>query len=244
MEIEDILREIGLAHEEIKVYLALLKNGQILASKVSEETRINRSHTYQLLERLISKGFVGYVVKENRKYFSAVNPEKIIDLIKEKEQKMADILPALLNLVSLQKEKPSVEIFEGKEGIKTILNDILKTGSEWIAFGSSGRGPTILPYFAEHWEKKREKHKIPLRGIMDTSVSGLKRGKELSRIKNTQIRYMPEEYSSPSSTWIYGDKLALVMWDKENTFAIRIVSKGIVSNFKSHFEALWKIARK
>jgi sugar-specific transcriptional regulator TrmB len=243
MEIEETLKEIGLAEEEIKVYLILLKFGSSLASKVSEETKINRSHVYQLLERLIAKGFVSYVIKENRKYFSAVNPEKIIEIIKEKEQKLKDILPNLLGLASFEKEKPIVEIFEGKEGIKTILNDILKTKEEWLAFGSSGKGQEVLSFYAEHWEKEREKLKINLRGILDSSESGLKRGKEIAKRKYTKIKYVKENYSNPSSTWIYGDRLAFVIWSKEHSFAIRMISKEIANNFKKHFEVLWRNAK-
>lgn len=243
MEIEETLKEIGLADEEIKVYLAMLKTGSNLASKISVETKINRSHVYQLLERLISKGFVSYVIKENRKYFSAVNPEKIIEIIKEKEQKLKNILPNLLTLASFEKEKPIVEIFEGKAGIKTILNDILKTKKEWLAFGSSGKGQEVLSFYAEHWEKEREKLKIILRGILDSSESGLKRGKEIAKRKYTKIKYVKESYSNPSSTWIYGDKLAFIIWGKEHSFAIRIISKEITNNFKKHFEVLWKNAK-
>ncbi len=242
-EIEETLKEVGLADEEIKVYLAMLKIGSNLASKISEETRINRSHVYQLLERLIAKGFVSYVIKENRKYFSAVNPKKIIELIKEKEQKLKNILPNLLGLASFEKEKPIVEIFEGKEGIKTILNDILKVKEEWLAFGSSGKGQEILSFYAEHWEKEREKLKVNLRGIMDTSESGIKRGGEIAKRKYTKIRHVKETYSNPSSTWIYGDRIAFVIWSKEHSFAIRMISKEIASNFKKHFEVLWKNAK-
>jgi sugar-specific transcriptional regulator TrmB len=243
IEIKETLREVGLANEEIEVYLAMLKIGSSLASKVSEETKINRSHVYQLIERMIAKGFVSYVIRENRKYFSAVNPEKIVELVREREQKMKNILPNLLELASFQKEKPVVEIFEGKEGIKTILNDILKVKEEWLAFGSSGKGQEILSFYAEHWEKEREELKIDLRGILDSSESGLKRGKEISKRKYTKIRYVKEDYSSPSSTWIYGDRLAFVIWSKEHSFAIRMISKEIANNFKKHFEILWKNAK-
>lgn len=243
-EIKETLKEVGLGNEEIEVYLTMLKCGSSLASKISEETKINRSHTYQLLERLIVKGFVSYVIKENRKYFSAVNPGKIIEIIKEREQKMKNILPNLLGLVSFQKDKPIVEILEGKEGIKTILNDILKAKKEWLAFGSSGKGTEILSFYAEHWEKERTKLKIDLRGILDSSESGLKRGKELTKRKYTEIRYANEEYSNPSSTWIYGDRLVLVIWSKEHSFAIRIISGEISDNFRKHFEVLWKSAKR
>lgn len=243
-DIKETLRELGLTNEEIEVYLTMLKLGSSLASKISEETKINRSHTYQLLERLISKGFISYAIRENRKYFSAVNPEKIIELVKEKEQKMKNILPNLLELFSFQKEKPIVEIFEGKEGIKTILMDILRVKKEWLAFGSSGKGQEILSFYAEHWEKEREKLKIPLRGILDKSETGLKRGKELSKRKYTQIRYTLEKYSNPASTWIYGDKIIFIVWSKEHSLAIKITSKDITDNYRKHFEILWHSAKK
>jgi len=243
-QIKETLKEIGLTSEETEIYLAMLKLGSSLASKISEETKINRSHTYQLLERLISKGFISYAIRENRKYFSATNPEKIIELVKEREQKIKDILPNLLELFSFEKEKPIVEIFEGKEGIKTILMDILRVKKEWLAFGSSGKGQEILSFYAEHWEKQREKLKIPLRGILDKSKTGLKRGKELRKRKYTQIKYTPEEYSNPASTWIYGDKIVFIIWSKEHSFAIRITNKEITDNYRKHFEVLWNSAKK
>lgn len=244
METEETLKEIGLEYEEIKVYLAMLEIGSSLASRIAEETKINRSHVYQLLERLISKGFVSYVIKENRKYFSAINPEKIIEIVKEREQKLKNILPNLLQLTTFTKEKPIVEILQGKEGIKTILNDILKIKKEWLAFGSSGKGTEILSFYAEHFEKKREKLRINLKGILDSSESGIKRGKELSKRKYTQIKHVKEKYSNPCSTWIYGDRLAFIIWSKEHSFAIRIISKEITNNFKRHFDVLWKNANK
>ncbi|HLD98353.1 MAG TPA: helix-turn-helix domain-containing protein [Candidatus Nanoarchaeia archaeon] len=244
MEIKETLKEIGLANEEVEVYLAMLKLGSSLASSISEETKINRSHIYQLLERLITKGFVSYVIKENRKYFSPINPEKIIEIIKEREQKMRNILPTLVGLTNFEKNKPVVEIFEGKEGIKTILNDILKIKKEWLAFGSSGKGQEVLSFYAEHWEEEREKLKISLRGILDSSESGIKRGKEIAQRKYTEIKYVHKEYSNPSSTWIYGERMAFVIWRKEHSFAIRIINKEISDNFRKHFEILWVNAKK
>ena len=97
-----------------------------------------------------------------------------------------------------------------------------------------------LVYLNLFGNKEREKLKINLRGILDSSESGLKRGKEIAKRKYTKIRYVRENYSNPSSTWIYGDKLAFVIWIKGHSFAIRMTSKEIVNNFKKHFEILWK----
>ena len=142
-----------------------------------------------------------------------------------------------------RKDKPIVEIFEGKDGIKTILNDILRVRKEWLAFGSSGKGQEVLSFYAEHWEREREKLKIHLRGILDSSDSGIKRGRDLAKRKYTKIRYVSEQYSSPSSTWIYGDRLAFVLWSDDHSFAIRMTSGDLADTFRNHFEVLWKNAK-
>ncbi|MFH1290806.1 MAG: helix-turn-helix domain-containing protein [Nanoarchaeota archaeon] len=242
MEINQTLGELGLGNEETSVYITLLKLGSSLASKISEETRINRSQVYQILDKLIKKGFVGYVIKNNKRYYNPVNPEKLIEIQKEREEKLKSILPQLSSLFVPSENKPMVEILEGKEGIKTILNDLIRTKKEWFALGT-GRGMELLPYFVEHWQKERQKHKINLKVILDTSESGKKRGDNLSKAKYTEIKYMPKEYSSPFSTWIYGDRLVFVMWSKEHSFAIRIMSENIVKGYKSHFDVLWKVAK-
>lgn len=244
MEVNNILEEIGLSEQEAKVYVALLKLGSSLASQISYETKINRSLVYQILSTLIDKGFVSYVIKENRRYYSSVHPEKLLDILKEKEEKLKSALPKLTDLVKPKEEKPIVEILEGKEGIKTILKDILRVNKDWFSFGTAGKAPEIIPYYVEHWEKERQKQRIRFKVICNDSLSGRKRGKELSKMKFTEVKYMPKKYESPASTWIYGDKLAFIMWSKEHSFAIRIISKEIVESYKNHFNVLWKLTKK
>jgi sugar-specific transcriptional regulator TrmB len=243
MEVGEILKEIGLTEDESKVYLALLKLGSNLASKISEETKLNRSFVYQILDKLIEKGFVGYVIKENRRYYSPINPNKLLHLLKEREERLKSILPALIKFSEPLEKKSSVEILEGKEGIKTILKDIIKVKKEWLAFGSSGKAPEILPYYIEPWEKERQKEKIILRAILDSSEQAKKRGKELSKIKFTEIRYIKDKFDMPSSIWIYGDRVVIIMWNKEHSFAIRTISKDIVKSYKNYFNVMWEIAK-
>ena len=82
MEIREILGEMGLTQMEIKVYLALLELGPSLAGRISRKTGIHRRNVYDITERLIKKGMIGYIVKNNRRFFEAVNPEKFLDLMK------------------------------------------------------------------------------------------------------------------------------------------------------------------
>lgn len=243
MEIRETLKDLGMSKQEVEIYLSLLENSCALASKISKETNIDRSLVYKLLEKLSKRGIVSYVIKENKRYYRAIKPEKFLDILKEKKENLRTILPKLASLIKPSEEKPVVEILEGKEGIKTILKDILKTKKEWLAFGSSGKAPEILPYYVEPWEKERQKHKIILKAIFDSSASGKKRAKELSKVKFTEVKYILEEYSSPTSTWIYKDRFVLIVWSKKHPFAIRTISEEISTIYKEHFKKLWKLAK-
>ena len=81
-----ILKQIGLTDHEITIYLTALELGESLASKISEKIRMNRTHVYDILEGLISKGLVSYVIKSNKRYFSATDPHRLVELVKEKEK--------------------------------------------------------------------------------------------------------------------------------------------------------------
>ena len=243
MKIEELLEELGLSLEETRIYLALLKLGSSLASRIAEETRINRSHVYQLLERLIIKGYVSYVIKENRRYYTSVNPEKLLDILREKEEKLKSALPELLGLLKPTINKPIVDIFEGQEAIKKTLMYIIRVKQDWFVFGS-GRATEILPYYVPHWQKERQKFKIKMIAILNQSPLSLKRGKELKKLKLTEVRYMLEDYDNPSSIWVYGDRVVVVMWSKEHPFAIRTIDKEIAEVYKNYFNSLWKLAKK
>src|SRR3989344_8471716 len=132
---KEILKEIGLQEGEVAVYLALLKLKEATATQITQYSGLHRSYVYDLIEKLKEKGLVSFVIKNNVKYFRASHPSKILDYIKEKEQKVNTILPNLINLSEKKEEDIKVEIYKGKEGIKTILNDILKENKDYLLFG-------------------------------------------------------------------------------------------------------------
>ena len=69
------------------------------------------------------------------------------------------------------------------------------------------------------------------------------RVKELNKLKNTEAKVLPKEFTSNSSTNIYGDKVSIIMWGS-SPFGILIKSKEIAEAQKKHFNLLWAIAKK
>ena len=238
------LSQIGLNEKESKGYLMLLQSGDTLVSEIARRTKINRSLLYTVLSELVEKGIATYILKNNVRYYRAAEPEKILAMLREKENVLKQIMPDLIAMYKPRSKKPIVEILEGKEGIKTILNDVVRIGKEWFAFNIPGMGPEILGPAVHAFEKERQKSRITLNVICVRTERGLKRGKEFSRMKNTKVAYMPESYESPASNWIYGDRIVIIFWYKEFPFAIRIIDQDLADSYKNHFRALWNSAKK
>ena len=64
---EELLKEIGLTPGEIKVYTALLENDLSRTGKISKLSGVHTSKVYPILDRLIEKGLVSYIIENNVK---------------------------------------------------------------------------------------------------------------------------------------------------------------------------------
>lgn len=240
----ELLKEIGLQDNEISVYLALLEIEDALASELAQKTKLNRTLVYHLLGKLIEKGLVSYFIKNNTKYFRASDPHKLLDFLKDKENKIIEIIPSLLSLKKPKTEKPKIEVYEGKEGIKTILNTSIRDKpKEWLAI-TSGKTYLVIPHFLEQWEKQRIKAGIKARAIVDLNKEGVKRAKELEKLENTEIRYFPKGGTTPSHIWIWDNKVAIALVTEDYPLGIIVENKDITERFRGFFEWLWSLAAK
>src|SRR3989338_2255413 len=127
----------GLTIMEEKVYLTLLDLGPSLAGLITRKSGIHRRSVYDALERLIQKGLVGYIVKNNRKYFEATDPQRLLDLVKEKEAAVEELLPQLQAKYHKTAEKAETLFYKGKNGLKSVFEDQLATAKEILILGAS-----------------------------------------------------------------------------------------------------------
>src|SRR3989338_9632805 len=121
----EILEQIGLSRNEIKVYFALLELDQSSATPIVKKADIPNSKVYPTIEKLIKKGLVSYVIKNNVKYFQASDPHNLIELLGNKEKQIIqqkkeieELIPQIELKRKLAKEKQEATIYEGLDGIK------------------------------------------------------------------------------------------------------------------------------
>lgn len=234
-ELKDTLRWIGLTGNEAKVYLALLKLGSARAGQIAKEAQLNRTTTYDSLKRLLDKGLASYVIEANRKWFKAVGPERLLEILKEKEEEVQKILPNLVSIWRTPKESHNVTLYYGYKGIKSVFQDIIREGKPICVLDAEGQFTERMPYYAPHFVRQIEAKKIPIRHIV-------RRGANVHPTKTTKIRYISKKARSIAVTDIYGDKIAIIVWT-DPPEAVIIKNRGAADAYRLYFEMIWRIAK-
>jgi len=245
MKPKEALEKFGLSEKEANIYLASLELSEATAGDIALKSNIARTLTYDILERLSEKGLVSYSIKDHKKYFVAAAPEELSRILTEKQKAITTVMPILEGLYKTKGEKrPQIEIYEGKEGMKTLMDTVLrKTRKEFFAYGSSRSSYEVIPAFMEEWHKKRIKEKIIMKIIYNNTPSTKRKIKEKKEsLKYTKLKLMPINLESPTATIIFEDYVALQSWTKE-PFAILIHSKEMADNQKEYFKELWKMTK-
>ena len=195
---------------------------------------------YDVLGSLIKKGLVSYVRRENWKYFQAADPDELLDLLEEKRKRFKKILAGMHRLERPDTKKVRVEVYRGKEGLKTGLNDILKEGKDYYMIGCMGAARDLAKHWFAHWQKRRVKMKIRRTVLFPNNM----KGQDATRYRLTRKKFLPKGHFIPASTIIYGtDKVLIFIPIKDDFLGIIIRSREVWESYKSEFDVLWNSLR-
>lgn len=240
-EKEKILTESGMSKNEAKVYLALLDLGQATAGKIAEKSAIHRTNVYDALERLIEKGVITYIIKKDIKHYHATNPENLLNVIKEKEIHLMQILPELKLAQKLSKAKPKAEILEGSSGLKIAFYDLLKYKKTIYIVGIPKEAHLKIKYWIERFHKEHAKQKIWMVHIYNPGAK--ERIKYLKTLPYIKVRCLPEKYDSPVSLMSCGEEVLIIMWDLTPIITIRVKNAVFSTSVEKWFNLMWDIAK-
>jgi sugar-specific transcriptional regulator TrmB len=232
------LQKLGFTSNEAKIYLTLVEFGALQAGQLSKRSQINRRTTYDTIERMIEKGFLSYSLVANRRIFKALNPKIIISKIREMEEQAQEIVPQLSQLYASSKDEQEANIYKGRKGIRNILNDLL-TVRNYVGFGSNEKFPEIMKHDFAIFQKKKKRLGIKSKTLMNMSM----RKKEILKMAFTEYRFLSEKQAQPTSTFVYGNKVAIIVWSTVPVGMV-IESKKLAETYWQYFNALWKTARK
>lgn len=226
------LEEAGLSHGETTVYTTLLKLGQSPVSELAKQTGLHRTNIYDTLEKLKEKGLVSTVIHHDKQHFIAAPPKRLLEYIDERKAHVQGLLPELERMHTQPRSDATVEIFQGKEGMKTVLKDIVREGKSYCVFEEEGYIEQVLPHYFPQFNARLDHAGINVRVLTKGQIATRKR---------MTARKLPEFIAFPAATAIYGDKVAIFVWD-EPYHAILIRSAQVARSYRQFFDLMWEQA--
>ena len=241
-----LLNDIGLPDSESKIYMSLLDKGALPVNRIHEETGIHRRNVYDILNKLISKGLVTFVIENKRKVFQSTDPKRIITfleeqkrIIEEKEEIARKRLPELERKFAAKTSSIEAEIYRGYDGVKTIWDDTLNY-KEALMIGAGGFGYDRMPRYWIVFNRKRLKLGIRWKQLV---VEGM-RNHPMLKEKLIETKILPKELTGPPNViWIYGNKVTNILW-LETPIAFVVNDSEISESYRKYFHFLWnKVAK-
>jgi sugar-specific transcriptional regulator TrmB len=234
-----LLRDLGLTEDQAKVYLAALELGQANMQDLAHKSGVKRTSIYNFIKELLAKGLIVTAKKRKRTVYSAIHPKQLVEVEKARLNELHRVLPELLAIYNKSSTKPRVTFYEGVDGIKEVLLDMLKEKQPVSAFSDFKQmAATFGDYYFDVFPPERARRGIVSKNIVpDTS-----KARELAQ---KDARYLRETKFLPVADLkteinIYGNKVALNSYPSDPPFAVIIEDENIARTLRTIWEQLWK----
>jgi len=251
-KVKNVLKKIGLTETEIEIYLLGLNYSEISVNELEKQTKIKRTTIYHALNTLLQKGLVAKKGSETKLLFSMTDPENIkrylnkeITDLKNQQKEFLEILPLLEQRTKTQEKQIKTLQYEGTEGIKLVVEEILYCKSRHLDIIAPSKNffSDFSKKYAKYFIETRKNRDITSRSLWELDNNRRALSAEEIKFRNPKILPKVMHGKFTSVIIIFDDKVAIISSIKEKT-AILIQSQEINNTFKTMFEGLWASSEK
>lgn len=241
MELSDVLSKIGLSDKESRVYLALLELGTASVQSIASKASIKRPTTYLILDDLLQKGLVSVVPRAKKALYQAEPPDNLLGDLHRREELMKRFLPSLQAIYNTRKEKPQVQLFEGREGVKQVYDKIL-SAKEIKFFATIRDFIKFYPEFAQNLINKTKERLVTVQEILTQHSEDIAFAKGIEQNQFYQNRFMPKGKEFLTDNVVFDNNVIFFSFHPR-IFAVMITSRSISESIRTLFEAAWQSAQ-
>lgn len=239
-----ILAGIGFSNNQALVYIASLRLGPATIWDIAQASGVKRTTCYVVMNELTSRGYASFTKSRKHTIYSVIRPEDLFHDLLNKEAAMKWAIPELNALASRSPIKPTIRMFEGKDGVEQAYQTPLSMpeGSEILIYGN----PEVYsnyPEMVDEYVRNRVKRGIKVRTIIPDIPLGYEVTKNDTEILR-QTKVLPKEkYNQKTEVNILSDKILYLAHSDKKPFATIIDSPALAKEERDRFELLWNLAK-
>ena len=173
--------------------------------------------------------------------YQAVKPERLVNIIDERKEKLLKIIPELKQQNELAKKKPEARIYKGVKAIRELWNYMLEDSKEILSYGAPLTSLELLgEFFWDGFHKKRVNRKIPAKMLFHQSLK--KRADILNKKKLTEIRLTNKDFEEQVETVISGNKVAIIIYS-DTPYGFLVEETMAVKSYSKFFDLIWNSSK-
>lgn len=243
-----ILEQQWFSPQEARVYLTVLELGQSPVSQIARKLSENRVTVYSILQWLVKKSIIFELVKNKVTHYIALSPQKLLTLSQEKLRVFEDAMGSFLAMSSLGDTRPSIQVYEGIDGIKLCYEDTLNYPKSslraflWYADVEPNLKRWLNNWYLDKRIKKEILAKVLIPWALKNNYGYFAQTDPKRYANHTQLKFIQDQnFSIHNEINIYGgDRVMMVMfWEKELMSTI-IKSKYLHDTLGAIFDLLWQ----
>lgn len=246
--LEQDLQDVGLNEKEAKVYLASLEIGQSVVQDIAKKAGVNRATTYFVIEALMRMGLMSSFHKDRKQYFVAADPDRLADILEQekasvekKENDFKKLLPQLKSVGARKVGGPVVKYYEGKEGIKAMVEEIMQS-TKGATVNMAYSVDEVNKIFGDEekakWVQKRKERKIKTK-VIYTFRQGIKK----SDAHSDRRKVPHDKFPISCDIAVFENKVRIASL-KGRLVGIIIEDREIAKSLKAILDLAWEGAEK
>lgn len=244
--LKTLLLDAGLSDKEAKVYLVLLEKGTLSAPEIVKASGLKKGITYTILHKLALEELVVQFERDKKLHYQPSDPTKLKAMVERRKKAMDEVakridssLPALTSSYKLAVGKPTIQYYEGEEGIKAVFENIYgKKEKDPNVYGCVDleKANTVFPsYIINKLIPKRIRNKI----VAHTFIANSPLAQEIANKDAQELRQSvlldKTIYPLPAEIDVYEDKVAMLSFERNQFIGILITNQAFADSLRSIF---------
>jgi len=245
------LAQLDLTENEERVYLSYLRTGEQTAATIARTLSMDKSSCYRAVESLCRRGLLISHPKQRGTTHSAVNPDVLHELLKEKQAELAQTKSSLDSFIRKLKTDVAlrstfIKVEKGLRAVQLSMERNLEDAHDKLI---REKYRLDYPYFKDKnhirfvtdFARRRISAGVSIRQIVAFAEQTV-----FSPIMHTdkkllkEIRLMPPELSDNDALRVSGDTVTIISFDPSQDYIVITIHDAYVASMMKHlFDFIW-----
>jgi sugar-specific transcriptional regulator TrmB len=241
-EARKVLRDLGLTDYEARAYSALLTQGVLTASQISERSQVPYSKIYETLTSLVNKGWVETEQGRPARYYPKAPSEALTSMKLQLEDKVRTWEKTILNELEPFyehreiREKPDIWILRGEFNTLAKLREMIDKTKNELMIAAPLMPQTLADTATRLFQQLSPNVKVQI------MVAGKAKEWNLQKLGEfAEVRVRDQMFGG--GVIVDGKEAMLFLGEEKPTLVIWSNHIGLVQFAKEYFRYLWESSK-